>query len=219
MTKEFDKSVASKIDHTILRPDTKLSEIEKLCAEAKEYEFAAVCVPPYYVKKAAEFLKKSNVKIATVVGFPLGYTCTSAKVEEAKRAISDGADEIDMVMNIAALKEKNYKYALDDMQSVATIAHQHDKVVKVIIEISLLTKEEIKKSCDLARNAGADFVKTSTGFTGGGATLEAVKLIRASLPKKIKVKASGGIRDRETALKMIEAGADRLGTSSGIKIV
>lgn len=219
MTKEFDKSVASKIDHTILRPDTKLQEIEKLCAEAKEYEFAAVCVPPYFVKKAAEFLKKSNVKIATVVGFPLGYTCTSAKVEEAKRAISDGADEIDMVMNIAALKEKNYKHALDDMQSVATIAHQHDKIVKVIIEISLLTKEEIKKSCDLARNAGADFVKTSTGFTGGGATLEAVKLIRASLPKKMKVKASGGVRDRETALKMIEAGADRIGTSSGVKIV
>lgn len=219
MVKEFDKNIASKIDHTILRPDTKLQEIEKLCAEAKEYEFAAVCVPPYFVKKAAEFLKKSNVKIATVVGFPLGYTCTSAKVEEAKRAISDGADEIDMVMNIAALKEKNYKHALDDMQSVATIAHQHDKIVKVIIEISLLTKEEIKKSCDLARNAGADFVKTSTGFTGGGATLEAVKLIRASLPKKMKVKASGGVRDRETALKMIEAGADRIGTSSGVKIV
>ncbi len=219
MAKEFDKNIASRIDHTILRPDTKLSEIEKLCDEAKEYEFAAVCIPPYFVKKAADFLKKSNVKVATVVGFPLGYTCTSAKVEEAKRAISDGADEIDMVMNIAALKEKNYKYVLDDMQSVATIAHQHDKIVKVIIEISLLTKEEIKKSCDLARNAGADFVKTSTGFTGGGATLEAVKLIRASISKKMKVKASGGVRDRETALKMIEAGADRIGTSSGVKIV
>lgn len=219
MVKEFDKNIASKIDHTILRPDVKLSEIEKLCDEAKEYRFAAVCVPPYFVKKAADFLKKSEVKVATVVGFPLGYSCTPAKVEEAKRAISDGADEIDMVMNIAALKEKNYKYVLDDMQSVATIAHQHDKVVKVIIEISLLTKEEIKKCCDLARNAGTDFVKTSTGFTGGGATLEAVRLMRASLTKKIKIKASGGIRDREAALKMIEAGADRIGTSSGIQIV
>jgi len=219
MAKEFDKELASKIDHTILRADTKLSEIKKLCDEADEYSFAAVCVPPYFVRAAADFLKKSKVKIATVIGFPLGYTYTPAKVEEAKRAIIEGADEIDMVMNIAALKEKNYKYVLDDMQSVATIAHQHDKIVKVIIEISLLTKEEIKKACDIARNAGVDFVKTSTGFSSGGATIDAVKFISASLPKKMKVKASGGIRDRETTLKMIEAGADRIGTSSGVQIV
>jgi deoxyribose-phosphate aldolase len=219
MEKKLDAELAAKIEHTLLRPDAKLSEIKKLCEEAKEYAFAAVCVPPYFVKAAVDLLAKTKVRVATVVGFPLGYTYTLVKVDEAKKAIEEGADEVDMVMNIAGLKEKNYKYVQDDIQSVATIAHLHDKMVKVIIEVSLLSNEEIKKACEIAKAAGVDFVKTSTGFTGTGATVESVKLIRASLPKKIKVKAAGGIRDREAALELVNAGADRIGTSAGVQIV
>ncbi len=211
--------LATKIDHTILKPDVTLKEIEKLCVEAKDNSFFAVCVPPVYVGDAKKFLGKSKVKIATVVGFPLGYGNTLIKVEETKKAIEDGANEIDMVMNISALKNHQYKVVLDDIQSVVVTAHFHKAIVKVIIETCLLSDEEIVKACELCVQAEADFVKTSTGFSKEGATVEAVKLIRSTLPKKIKVKASGGIRTKSFALQLIEAGADRIGTSSGIQMI
>ncbi len=211
--------IASKIDHTNLKPETTIIEIQQLCKEAIENGFAAVCVPPMYVNEAKQLLEKSKVKVATVIGFPLGYSNTLIKVSEAKKAIDDGATEIDMVMNIAALKNKHYKQVLDDIQSVTMMAHFHKTIVKVILECCLLTNEEIVRACELCKEAGVDFVKTSTGFSKAGATIEAVKLIRESLPQKIKVKASGGIRTKEFALQLIEAGADRLGTSSGILII
>ncbi len=214
-----EKDIASKIDHTILKPEVTAVEIQQLCNEAMEHGFAAVCVPPMYVNEAKNFLAKSKVKVATVVGFPLGYTNTLIKVSEAKKAIDDGATEIDMVMNISEMKNKQYKEVLDDIQSVTLMAHFHKTIVKVILETCLLTNEEIVRACELCEEAGVDFVKTSTGFSKTGATVEAVKLIRESLPKKIKVKASGGIRTKEFALQLIEAGADRLGTSSGISII
>ena len=213
------KDFASKIDHTNLKPDVTLTEIEQLCREAKEFSFAAVCVPPMYVSDAKQFLEKTKIKIATVIGFPLGYSNTMVKVTETKRAIDDGANEIDMVMNISAMKNRDYKHVLDDIQSVVLLAHFHKAIVKVILETCLLSNEEIVRACELCEEAGADYVKTSTGFSKEGATTEAVKLIRDSLPKKIKVKASGGIRTREFALQLIEAGADRLGTSSGVQII
>ena len=181
--------------------------------------FFAVCVPPVYVGNAKKFLGKSKVKIATVVGFPHGYGNTLIKVEETKKAIEDGANEIDMVMNISALKNHQYKVVLDDIQSVVVTAHFHKAIVKVIVETCLLSDEEIVKACELCVQAEADFVKTSTGFSKEGATVEAVKLIRSTLPKKIKVKASGGIRTKSFALQLIEAGADRIGTSSGIQMI
>jgi deoxyribose-phosphate aldolase len=212
-------NIASYIEQTILRPDTTSGQIVELCNEALLYEFFGVCVPPIYVKDCYNKLSKSSVKIITVVGFPFGYNQTPTKVEEARKAIEDGANELDMVMNIAAFKDKNYKIVLSDIQSLVDYSHMHDKILKVIIETSFLTEEEIKKACSIATKAGADFVKTSTGFSSGGATVEAIKIMRASLPKKIKIKASGGIKEQSFALQLINAGADRIGTSAGIKLV
>ncbi|MBU5294220.1 deoxyribose-phosphate aldolase [Anaerosalibacter bizertensis] len=210
-------NITSIIDHTLLKPEATKEMIEKLCSEAKEYNFFSVCVNPYYVKTAKEELEGSNVKIATVIGFPLGSTPKEVKAFEASEAIKNGADELDMVINIGALKDGDYTTVEEDIKAVVNEAT--DKaLVKVIIETCLLDDEEKKKACEIARAAGADFVKTSTGFSTGGATVEDVKLMREVVGEDLGVKASGGIRDYETAKKMVEAGASRIGASSSIEI-
>ena len=206
------------IDHTALKADTTSKQIEKLCAEAREHEFFSVCVNSYYVKQAAALLRGSNVKVCTVVGFPLGASTMETKRFEAMKAVAEGAREIDMVINVSAIKSNEWQYVLDDMSSLAQVTHQQGALLKVILETCLLTDEEKRKACELAVKAGVDFVKTSTGFSTGGATVEDVKLMR-SIVGNLGVKASGGIRDAETAIKMIEAGATRLGTSASVEIV
>lgn len=213
------KDIAARIDHTFLKPDTTTEKIKALCLEATENRFAAVCVPPYFVTQARQFLEDSRVKLATVIGFPLGYTHSLIKVEEAKRAMEDGADELDVVMNLAAFFSGNDKDVLKEIQSITQLAHLKSKQVKWIIETGLLSANEIRNACSIAIKAEVDYVKTSTGFSGGGATVEVVELLRSLLPKKISIKASGGIKSREQAEALINAGADRIGTSSSIQIV
>ncbi len=206
------------IDHTALKADTTYAQIEKLCAEAREYDFFSVCVNSYFVKKAVSLLNGSSVKVCTVVGFPLGASTMETKRFEAMRAVTEGAKEIDMVINVSAVKSQDWQYVLDDMSSLAQVTHQQGALLKVILETCLLNEDEKRKACELAVKAGVDFVKTSTGFSTGGATIEDVKLMR-SIVGNLGVKASGGIRDAETARKMIEAGATRLGTSASVEIV
>lgn len=212
-------NIASKIDHTLLKADASEKEIKKLCDEAKTHGFAAVCVPPYFVRKCKTWLKDTPVKVATVAGFPLGYTNTPAKVEEARRAIDEGADEVDMVINIIALKAGDMNYLRNELTSATTIVQLRGGKLKIILETGLLTEKEIISACELCKEMTVDFVKTSTGFVQPGASVEIVKLLRANLPKSIKIKASGGIRDKDFAKELIEAGADRIGTSSGVNIV
>jgi len=205
------------IDHTILKPEARKEDIKRICEEAKEYNFKAVCINPIYVKYASEILKNTEVLVATVIGFPLGNNLSKVKAFETELALENGADEIDMVINIAAIKNKEYLLVKNDIESV--VKASKEKVVKVIIETCLLTKEEIVKASEIILEAGADFVKTSTGFSTGGAEVEDVELIKSVVKNKAKIKASGGIRNKEKALKMIEAGADRIGASSSINIV
>ena len=205
------------IDHTLLKPEATKAQIEKLCSEAGEYDFKSVCVNPYYVKCAKELLQGSDVLVCTVIGFPLGQNTTDIKVAETKDAIKNGADEIDMVINIGALKSKDEDYVLNEIKEIRNACK--GKTLKVIIETCLLTDEEKITACKLSKEAGADFVKTSTGFSTHGATVEDVKLMRKTVGEDMGVKASGGIRDRETALNMVEAGATRLGVSAGVAIV
>lgn len=207
--------MASRIEHTILKADTSAQEIATLCEEAIAHHFFGVCVPPYFVKMAAHLLKDDTAKVITVVGFPLGYNTTPSKVEEARKAIDEGADEIDVVMNIAALKNGDFNFVLNDIQSVATLVQLKSKKVKVIIETALLTESEKVKACEICTDVDVDFVKTSTGFAKVGATVEDVKLLRGNLPAKIKIKASGGIKTKEQANELVRAGADRIGTSNG----
>ena len=211
--------LAQFIDHTILKPDCTLTDIETLCSEAVEHCFVAVCVPPYYVKHAVGHLEDTNVKVATVAGFPLGYSPSSSKVETIKRALEEGADEIDVVINLCALKNGNWNYVRNELESMTNACHMRGKIIKVIIETGLLTRDEIVKVCEICASLKVDFVKTSTGFNGPGASVEAVALMRAMLPAKIKIKAAGGIRDRHFAEQLINAGANRLGCSSGTKLV
>lgn len=211
--------IARYIDHTNLRAYATREDIIKLCREAREYGFYAVCVNPYRVKLAKKELEGSGVKVASVIGFPLGATPTEVKVFEAEKALEDGADELDMVINIGALKDGDHEYVKRDIAAVAEVAHDKGALVKVIIETCYLTDEEKEMACRLAMEAGADFVKTSTGFGSGGATVEDVKLMRRVVGNRLGVKAAGGIRDYETALAMIEAGANRIGASKGVKIV
>lgn len=205
------------IDHTILKADAKREDVVRYCEEAKEYDFMSVCVNSCNVKIVKKALEGSDVKVCCVVGFPLGAMATEAKAFEAKYCVDNGADEIDMVINIGALKDENYDYVKKDIEEV--VKASNGKVVKVIIETCLLSDEEKKKACELAKEAKADFVKTSTGFSTGGATAEDVKLMKSVVGDELKVKASGGVRTKEDAMKMIEAGADRIGASSGINIV
>jgi deoxyribose-phosphate aldolase len=211
--------IAKVIEHTLLKPGANKDDIRKLCNEAAEYQFHGVCVPPYYVRLAKEYLKDEHLKVITVIGFPFGYQTKGTKVEETKKVIEDGADEIDMVINIAAFKSDDLTYVREDIESIATLCRLRNKTLKVIIETCLLSPEEIVKICELVGDIGVDFIKTSTGFNGEGATIENVKLIRQSTPGKIKIKAAGGIKTREFAEQLIKAGADRIGTSSGIFIV
>lgn len=203
-------------DHTVLKADATKEAVAKICEEAREYHFMSVCVNSYYTAFVAEKLKGSDIKVCTVVGFPLGQMSTRAKAAETELAVADGADEIDMVINVGALKDKEYDIVRDDIKAVKNACGQ--ALLKVIIETCLLTDEEKVKACELAKEAGADFVKTSTGFSTGGATAADVALMRETVGESMGVKASGGIRDKETAEKMIEAGASRLGTSATIAI-
>lgn len=211
-------NLAKYIDHTLLKADATESQIIKLCAEAREYKFASVCVNSGYVPLVAKELAHSGVKTCCVVGFPLGAMSTEAKVQETINSIRNGADEVDMVINVGQVKSGNWVYVKKDIEEIVLVA-RGKALVKVIIETCLLTDEEKVKVCAIAKMAGADFVKTSTGFSTGGATVEDVKLMRQTVGKDMGVKASGGVRDYKTALAMIEAGADRIGTSNGITIV
>lgn len=205
------------IDHTKLGPTVTLADIKKLVDEAKEHDFMSVCVDPIYVKYAKSELKDTDVLVCTVVGFPAGTQTKEVKAFEAAFAVEHGADEIDMVINQNALKNKDYDYLLDEIKAIK--ASCNGKLLKVIIETANLTKEEIVKACEIAKAANVDFVKTSTGFAGGGATVEDIKLMRKTVGEKMGVKASGGVRTYEDAMAMIEAGATRIGASSGIQIV
>lgn len=205
------------IDHTLLKPIATKNDIINLCNEAKEYNFFSVCVNSCYVKLAKKELKKSDVKVCSVIGFPLGAMSTKAKVYETKRALKDGADEIDMVINIGFLKSKDYKKVYKDIKAVKKAMPKN--TLKVILETCYLTDEEITKASELALKAKADFIKTSTGFGTGGATIEAVKLMKSVAGDNIKIKASGGIRDTKTAQEYIDLGVERLGVSAGIAIV
>jgi deoxyribose-phosphate aldolase len=213
-----NEKLASRIDHTILKPDATEGQIMKLCKEAVEYNFASVCINSSNIPIAAKLLKGSTVKLCTVVGFPLGAATTKTKVFETKEAIKNGAHEIDMVINIGALKSGKLDFVKRDIEEVV-FAAKEKAIVKVIIETCLLTGEEKVKACIIAKEAKAAFVKTSTGFSTGGATVEDVKLMRQTVGLNMGVKASGGIKDYNTAIAMINAGATRLGTSSGIAII
>ena len=209
---------ASLIDHTLLKPEASESDIKKLCNEAVQFGFASVCVNPAWVKKAAEFLRGSSVPVCTVIGFPLGATLPDVKAYEARRSIFNGAREVDMVINIGALKSGDDCAVEDDIRAVAEAAHENGVLCKVIIETALLTDEEKVRACLASKNAGADFVKTSTGFSKGGATVDDVALMRRTVGRNLGVKASGGVKGIDDARKMFEAGATRIGASVGVKI-
>jgi deoxyribose-phosphate aldolase len=212
-------NIAQYIDHTLLKPAATTHEIKILCEEAIQYNFFAVCVPPPLVKNARRVLANSSVKTATVIGFPFGYSVSRAKLAEAQQAIQDGADELDVVINLVALKSEAWQYLEMEMDDIVEAAHANNKLVKVIIESGILTNEEIIKCCEIYAKVGVDFLKTSTGYAEKGATIEAVQLMRQHLPSTIMIKASGGIRTYEQAEQYIKAGANRLGCSAGVAIV
>lgn len=212
------KGIANLIDHTLLKAESSKEMVEKLCIEAKEYKLFSICVNPYYVSLAKELLSGSGVKIATVIGFPLGANTKEVKAFEAKNAVENGANEVDMVINIGALKNKDYNLVRDDIKAVVESVKEKS-IVKVIIETCLLTDEEKIKACELSKEAGADFVKTSTGFSIGGATVEDIKLMKSVVKDNLKIKASGGIRDYGKAKLMVQAGANRIGASASVDIV
>jgi deoxyribose-phosphate aldolase len=208
-------SLASYIDHTILKPTTSHIEINRICKEALEYGFAAVCVPPPFVVLA----KRGGVRVATVIGFPFGYSVSAAKLAEVEQALADGADELDIVINLVALKAGDWSGLESEMRVLVSKIHDAGKLVKVIIESGVLTDEEIIRCCELYGGLGVDFVKTSTGYAEKGATVEAVRLMRAHLPSNVRIKASGGIRTYALARQLIDAGADRLGCSASVEIM
>lgn len=205
------------IDHTVLKAGTPLETVKRICDEAMEYGFASVCINPCHVAYCADYLKDSDVNVCTVIGFPLGANTSAVKAFETKDAIANGADEIDMVMNIGALKDKNYDLVRDDVKAVVEAAN--GTLVKVILETCLLTEDEIKKACELCVEAKADYVKTSTGFSTRGATIEDVRIMKEAVHGKAKVKAAGGVRTPEDMVKIVAAGADRIGTSAGCSLV
>ena len=205
------------IDHTVLKADTPLETVKRICDEAMEYGFASVCINPCHVAYCADYLKDSDVNVCTVIGFPLGANTSAVKAFETKDAIANGADEIDMVMNIGALKDKNYDLVRDDFKAVVEAAN--GTLVKVILETCLLTEDEIKKACELCVEAKADYVKTSTGFSTRGATIEDVRIMKEAVHGKAKLKAAGGVRTPEDMVKIVAAGADRIGTSAGCSLV
>ncbi|MEI8075493.1 MAG: deoxyribose-phosphate aldolase [Bacteroidota bacterium] len=207
------------IDHTVLKPATLVADIEKLCIEAIQYQFAAVCVPPNFVKLAKTLTANSSVKVATVIGFPFGYSAVEAKIAEIVLAMVDGADELDVVANISAIKNKDFTYIANEINHIMPIIKSKGKTIKVIIESGILTDEEIIACCDIYGAAGIDYLKTSTGYAEKGASVSAVKLFRLHLPAQVQIKASGGIRDYAFAKELVDAGATRLGCSAGVAIV
>lgn len=211
--------INSFIDHTILKPTTLVSEIEKVCAEAKEYGFAAVCVPPPFVKKSKELLQGSNVKVATVIGFPFGYSAVEAKLAEILLAMVDGADELDVVINILAIKNNDWLYLSNEINHIMPVVKSKGKIIKIIIESGVLTLDELLRCCELYGAAGIDFLKTSTGYAEKGASAETVRIMRENLPSHVQIKASGGIRTYEFARQLIDAGATRLGCSASVAII
>ena len=214
----MNTNIAGYVDHTILKPQATTEDVKKLCEEAKKYSFASVCINPKHVSFAYDILKDTTVQVCTVIGFPLGANTSEIKALEAKKAVDDGAGEVDMVIDIGAAKEHDYTRVKEDVAAVRAAA-KSPTILKVIIETCLLTDEEKVEVCKVCKEAGADFVKTSTGFSTGGATVEDVALMYKTVAPEVKVKASGGIRNKEDADAMIKAGASRLGTSAGIKIV
>lgn len=212
-------NLVSYIDHTFLKPAALISDIEQLCSEAKQYAFAAVCVPPPFVKLAKQLLQGSTVKTATVIGFPFGYSAIEAKIAEIVLAMMDGADELDVVINLIALKNTDWAYLANELNHIMTVVKSKGKVIKVIIESGILTHDEIIKCCDLYGAAGIDYLKTSTGYAEKSASAETVALMRRHLADNVQIKASGGIRTYEFANQLIEAGATRLGTSAGVAII
>jgi deoxyribose-phosphate aldolase len=212
------KNIARYIEQTVLKPQTNDADIEQLVQEAKKYGFIGICVPPFWVKKAKRELGEANIQLVTVVGFPLGYNMTEVKVFETEQAVKNGADEIDVVWSITAFKA-GMNWPKIELAKLASLCHDHERILKVIIETAYLNENEIVQACRICADAGVDYVKTSTGFAPEGAQVKHIKLMRSTLPSSVGIKASGGIKTYEQALKMIEAGADRIGTSSGIKIV
>jgi deoxyribose-phosphate aldolase len=215
----FDHSIAALIDHTLLKPEATASDIRKICEEARKYGFATVCINPYWVPVVAHELAGSPVKVCSVVGFPLGASTTSSKVDETQIAVKDGAHEIDMVLNIGELRAGNHRVVEDDIRAVVSAAHATGATVKVILETCLLDEQQKITACRLAKNAHADFVKTSTGFSIGGATVDDVALMRRIVGPEMGVKASGGVRTLEELQKMVAAGASRIGASASAKII
>ncbi len=213
-----EMSIASRIDHSYLKPDCNLKKVQELCREATEFGFAAVCIPPLFISQAAELLEGHSTKVASVVGYPYGYSATAAKIEEIKRATDQGADEVDCVINISALKSNDWNYLRNDIDSMTRATHLAGKIIKIILETSFLSKNELEEVLKICVASEVNFVKTSTGLYDG-ATIEEVKFMQGHLPEGIKIKASGGIRDAKMAQQFLSAGADRLGTSSGLAIV
>ncbi|MBO9596168.1 MAG: deoxyribose-phosphate aldolase [Niabella sp.] len=211
--------IAKYIDHTILKPTTLVGDIEKLCSEAKQYGFAAVCVPPPFVTKAKALLDGSGVKTATVIGFPFGYSAIEAKLAEVLLALVDGVDELDIVINLIALKNNDWQYLANEINHLMPVIKEKGKVIKIIIESGVLTDDEIIKCCELYGAAGIDYLKTSTGYAEKGASVHAVQLFKKHLPPHVQIKASGGIRDYAFAKELVDAGATRLGCSAGVAIV
>ncbi len=213
------ENLASFIDHTILKADCTFKDIQTLCEEAIQHDFQSVCVPPYFTQDASRLLEKSQVSVATVIGFPMGYAHTSSKVEEIKRAFIGGADEVDAVVNICAIKKEDWNYIHNDIETMTRMTHMNRKVIKIIFETDLLTQAEIIKLCEICKECEVDFVKTSTGYNGKGNQPNVIAFLREQLPESIKIKASGGIRTKEQAETLIQAGADRLGCSASVSIV
>ena len=213
------QNLAQYIDHTLLKPTATEMDFRKLCEEIYTHNFYAACIPPHYVSFVKDILVYSQAKVCTVIGFPLGYQTTSTKLAEAERALADGANELDMVMNINAFKSMAYLTVKQEIRELAELVHGKEALLKVIIETAYLDNFDISIACEICEEAGADFVKTSTGFAPKGADIEQVKLMRSILPATVKIKASGGIQTYEQAIAFIEAGAERLGTSSGVAIL
>lgn len=213
-------NLANFIEHTVLKPDTTVADVRRLCEEAQQHKFAAVCVPPLYVRDACRILGENRrVRVATVVGFPMGYSAIPAKSEEIKRAIDEGADDIDAVINIAAAKSENWNHVERDIEAVARATHMRGRTLKLILECGLLLEEEIKKVCDIAHAAHVEWLKTGTGFHDRPATVEMVRSLRATAPGNIRIKAAGGIRNAKDAEALIAAGANRIGTSASLDII
>jgi deoxyribose-phosphate aldolase len=211
--------IASYIDHTLLKPVIQSADIQKLCREAIDYGFAAVCVPPFVVKEAVRAVSGSSVKTATVIGFPMGYSCLAAKMDETRQAIQDQADELDVVINLIALKNADWSYLEKEMQPLVNLIHEEGKIIKVIVESGMLTGNELTLCCELYGRMGIDYMKTSTGYSEKGASVSDVREMRDKLPREVKIKASGGVRHYSFARELLAAGADRLGCSSSLQIL